>query len=116
MGNSHVKRINRKKLQNSFKTNKTHIQLFGGAIVQDLHHFILPSIVKNDKSDIAAIMTGISLMGNVDEFETITQHYKILCLVNVCHMKMVMKMALNPEKKNIQIFNSHKQIQAVITD
>ena len=48
-----MRKTNRKKLQNSFKVPKTYTKFFGGATVQDLHHYILPSIMK-DKPDIVA--------------------------------------------------------------
>ena len=58
MGESHVRRINRKIRQNSFKVAKTYIKFFGGTIVQDLHHYILPFTVKDDVTDNVAIRIG----------------------------------------------------------
>ena len=48
IGENQVRRINRKKLQNSFKAAKIYTYFFGGASVQDLDHDILPFIMKDD--------------------------------------------------------------------
>ena len=57
IGDSHIRRINRDKLQNLFDNVKSFFRYFCGAKTQDLHHYIIPSLLK-EKPDTVVIHVG----------------------------------------------------------
>ena len=46
IGDSHIRRVKRDKLQNSFDDVKSFVRYFSGAKREDLHHYIIPSLLK----------------------------------------------------------------------
>ena len=46
IGDSHIRRVKRDKLQNSFDNAKTFVTYFSGAKTEDLHHYIISSLLK----------------------------------------------------------------------
>lgn len=57
VGDSHLRRINKKRLNYSFENAKCVIKSFSGAKIQDLQHYIIPPL-KEEKPDIAVIHIG----------------------------------------------------------
>ena len=56
-GESHLKRIKRNKLKNSFKNEKCIMKAFGGAQIEELEHYITPHL-EYEKPDIVVIHVG----------------------------------------------------------
>ena len=56
-GDSHIRRVKRDKLQNSFNNAKSLVRYFSGAKMEDLHHYIIPSLLK-EKPDTVVIHVG----------------------------------------------------------
>ena len=56
-GDSHLKRIKRNKLKNSFKNVKCIMKVFGGAKIEQLEHYITPHL-EYEKPDIVVIHVG----------------------------------------------------------
>ena len=56
LGDSHLRRINKNRLNNSFKNAKCVIKSFSGAKIDDLHYAIPP--LEQEKPDIAVIHVG----------------------------------------------------------
>ena len=54
---SHIQRVQRDKLQNSFDNAKSFVRYFSGAKMEDLHHYIIPALLK-EKPDTVAIHIG----------------------------------------------------------
>ena len=46
IGDNHIRRVKRDKLQNSFDNVKSFVRYFSGAKMQDLRHYIIPSLLK----------------------------------------------------------------------
>ena len=57
IGDSHLKRINRRKFNNSFKNDKSFIKSFPGAKVEELQHYVTPHL-ETQKPDISIIHVG----------------------------------------------------------
>ena len=57
IGDSHVNRINRRKLNYSFKKAQCVVKPFSGAKIEDLEHYIIPNL-KQQQPDIAVIHVG----------------------------------------------------------
>ena len=57
IGVSHIRRVKTDKLQNSFDNAKSFVRYFSGAKTEDLHHYIIPSLLK-EKPDIVVIHVG----------------------------------------------------------
>ena len=57
VGDSHLRRINRIRLNKSFKNAKAVIKSFSGAKVQDLQHYVIPPL-EEEKPDVAVIHIG----------------------------------------------------------
>ena len=57
IGDSHIRRVKRDKLQNSFDNAKSFVRYFSGAKTEDLHHYIIPSLLK-EKPDTVVILAG----------------------------------------------------------
>ena len=57
IGYSHIQRVQRDKLQNSFDNAKSFVRYFSGAKTEDLHHYIIPALLK-EKPDTVAIHIG----------------------------------------------------------
>ena len=57
IGDSHIRRVKRDKLQNSFGNAKSFVRYFSGAKTEDLHHYIIPSLLK-EKPDTVVIHVG----------------------------------------------------------
>ena len=53
----HIQRVQRDKLQNSFDNAKSFVRYFSGAKMEDLHHYIIPALLK-EKPDTVAIHMG----------------------------------------------------------
>ena len=62
-GDSHLKRIKRNKLKNSFKSAKCIMKAFGGAKIEELEHYITPHL-EYEKPDIAVIHVGSNNISN----------------------------------------------------
>ena len=54
---SHIRRVKRDKLQNSFDNAKSFVRYFSGAKTEDLHDYIIPSLLK-EKPDTVIIHVG----------------------------------------------------------
>ena len=57
IGDSHIRRVKRGKLQNSFDNAKSIVGYFSGVKTQNLHHYTIPSLLK-EKPDIVVIHVG----------------------------------------------------------
>ena len=57
IGDSHLKRINRRKFNNSFKNGRSFIKSFPGAKVEELQHYVTPHL-ETQKPDISIIHVG----------------------------------------------------------
>ena len=57
IGDSHLKRINRRKFNNSFKNGRSFIKSFSGAKVEELQHYVTPHL-ETQKPDISIIHVG----------------------------------------------------------
>ena len=57
LGDSHLRRINKNRLNNSFKNAKCVIKSFSGAKIDDLQHYAIPPL-EQEKPDIAVIHVG----------------------------------------------------------
>ena len=57
IGDSHLKRINRRKFNNSFDNAKSFIKSFPGAKVEELQHYVTPHL-ETQKPDISIIHVG----------------------------------------------------------
>ena len=57
IGDSHVRRLNRHRLNQSFDHAKSILKAFSGAKIQDLEHYIVPHL-SEEKPDIAVIHIG----------------------------------------------------------
>ena len=57
IGDSHIQRVKRDKLQNSFDNAKSFVRYFSGAKTQDLHHYIIPLLL-TEKPDTVVIHVG----------------------------------------------------------
>ena len=57
IGDSHVNRINRRKLNYSFKRAQCVVKPFSGAKIEDLEHYMIPNL-KQQQPDIAVIHVG----------------------------------------------------------
>ena len=57
IGDSHVRRLNRHRLNQSFDHAKSILKAFSGAKIQDLEHYIIPHL-SEEKPDIAVIHIG----------------------------------------------------------
>ena len=57
IGDSHLKRINRRKFNNSFKNGRSFIRSFPGAKVEELQHYVTPHL-ETQKPDISIIHVG----------------------------------------------------------
>ena len=49
-GDSHIRRVERNKLQNSFNNAKSFVRYFSGDKTENLHHYIIPSLLKEKLS------------------------------------------------------------------
>ena len=54
IGDSRIIRVKWDKLKNSFDSANSFVRYFSGAVMQDLHHYAIPSLLK-EKPDIVAI-------------------------------------------------------------
>ena len=54
IGDSHIRRVKRDKLQNSFDNAKYFVRYFSGAKTEDLHYHIIPLLLK-EKPDTVVI-------------------------------------------------------------
>ena len=57
IGDSHLKRINRRKFNNSFKNGRSFIKSFPGAKVEEFQHYVTPHL-ETQKPDISIIHVG----------------------------------------------------------
>ena len=57
IGDSHIRRVKRDKLQNLFDNVKFFVRYFSGAKTEDLRHYIIPSLLK-EKPDTVVIHVG----------------------------------------------------------
>ena len=57
IGDSYIRRVKRNKLQNSLDNAKSFLRHFSGAQTEDLHHYIIPSLLK-EKPDTVVIHVG----------------------------------------------------------
>ena len=57
VGDSHIKRINRKRFNNSFEKAKSFIKSFPGAKIQELEHSVIPHL-NAQKPDVSVIHIG----------------------------------------------------------
>ena len=57
IGESHLKQINRRKFDNSFKNNRSFLKSFPGAKVEELQHYVTPHL-ETQKPDISVIHVG----------------------------------------------------------
>ena len=57
LGDSHLRRINKNRVNNSFKNAKCVIKSFSGAKIDDLQHYAIPPL-EQEKPDIAVIHVG----------------------------------------------------------
>ena len=57
IGYSHIRRVMRDKIQNSFDNAKSFARYFSGAKTQNLHHYIILSLLK-EKPDTVVIHVG----------------------------------------------------------
>ena len=55
IGDSHIRRVKRDKLQNLFDNVKPFVKYFSGTKTHDLQHYIIPSLLKK-KTDILSFM------------------------------------------------------------
>ena len=94
---SHVRRINKYKLQNSFPDSKTYVKSFSGATTQDLHHYILPSLKKDDKPDIVTIHIGSNNVrhNNIEEFDAQQLANSIINIGKICKSHGVMEVVIS---------------------
>ena len=58
-GDSHIRRVKRDKLQNLFDNAKSFVRYFSGAKMEYLHHYIIPSLLK-EKPDTVVIHVGLN--------------------------------------------------------
>ena len=107
IGDSHVRHINRYKLQNSFPQSKTYVKSFSGATTQDLHHYILPSLKKDDKPDIITIHIGSNNIrhNNIEEFDAQQLANSIINIGKICKNHGVMEVVISSifVKNNIKL-------------
>ena len=61
IGDSHIRRVKRDKLRNSFDNAKSLVRYFSGAKTEDLHHYIKPLLLK-EKPDTVVIHLGSNNM------------------------------------------------------
>ena len=59
IGDSHIGRVKGNKLQNSLDNAKSFVRYFSGAKTEDLHHYIIPSLLK-EKPDTVVIHVGLN--------------------------------------------------------
>ena len=59
IGDNHIRRVKRDKLQNSFDNVKSFVRYFSGAKTQDLRHYIIPSLLK-EKPETVIIRVGFN--------------------------------------------------------
>ena len=57
VGDSHLKRINRKKLKNSLDNGKSFIKSFPGTKIQELEHYVTPHL-KSRNPDVSILHIG----------------------------------------------------------
>ena len=57
IGDNHIRRVKRDKLQNSLDNVKSFVRYFSGAKTQDLLHYIIPSLLK-EKPETVVIRVG----------------------------------------------------------
>ena len=54
---SHIKRLNRKRFENSFEKAKLFIKSFPGAKIEELEHYVVPHL-NVQRSDVSVIDIG----------------------------------------------------------
>ena len=59
IGDSHMRKVKRYKLQKSFDSTKSFVRYFSGAKTEDLHHYILASLLRV-KPDTVVINVGLN--------------------------------------------------------
>ena len=68
---SHIRRVKRDYLQNSFDNAKSFIRYFGGAKMEGLRHYIIPSLLK-EKPETVAIHRGSVSMTHTESLKILT--------------------------------------------